>query len=40
MQAAGITIEEVNGSYGIGAFSSLLLLQLMACTSKKNRRSP
>jgi hypothetical protein len=38
MQLSGTTIEEVNSSCEIGAFSSLLLLQLMACTIRKKFR--
>ncbi len=38
MQLSGTTIEEVNSSCEIGAFSYLLLLQLMACTSRKKFR--
>jgi hypothetical protein len=40
MQLSGTTIEEVNSSCEIGAFSSLLLLQLMACTIRKNLEEP
>jgi hypothetical protein len=40
MQSAGIAIEEINSSYEIGAFSSLLLLQLIAYTSWRNEKEP